>query len=423
MAGQVAVGASYAPKQAVAVGKQGWIHSPGWDKKWIIFPALLAPVPPLVYYLSMFLLARYTSMDAAARVGAAEDIVSLFVMVLVGGPHVWVTFTRTWLHPEFRRREKYWYFASFAVVPIVATMALSSEFTRKLLLTGFFFIASLHIIHQLSYVIRFYQDRDKVKQPWRSRLIDIGAVLFPLYPVATFRMVMVNENSMAFAWATQWFGADTAQQLKFNIGRAHPILPDFILSDWFWMANTLAFVVATSLWAVKATREHRAGTLQKPKFMLICAAIGVGLFCPLLPNLDSSFQGFNLWHSLQYIALTWFITRVQISKRRKLSPLVKWLANDEKSGTKYYGVAFGIVLAIIGVIFFAAVVISNAQGVGMFAGSGEVGAFNYRPGAVLQAYYLLGFGLLLTHYFHDFFLFNFHTFGKSAANTRKLPEV
>ena len=422
MAGQVAVGASFAHDRVSAVSGQGWIHSPSWDKKWIIFPALLAPVPVLVYYISIYLLAKYTGMDQATRVGAAEDIVSLFVMVLVGGPHVWVTFTRTWIHPEFRSREKFWYFASFGVVPVVATMALYSEMTRKILLTGFFFIASLHIIHQLSYVIRFYQDRDKVKQPWRSRLIDIGAVLFPLYPVATFRMVMVNENSMAFAWATSWFGADTAQALKFNIGRVHPILPDFILSDWFWMANLAAFLVATTLWAVKATREHRAGTLQKPKFMLICCAIGVGLFCPLLPNLDSSFQGFNLWHSLQYIALTWFITRVQINKKRKLNPFVKWLAKDEKSGVKYYGVAFGIVIAIIAVIMMVAVGISNVQGVGMFGGAGEVGTLNYRPGAILQAYYLLGFGLLLTHYFHDFFLFNFHTFDKTGANTRELTD-
>lgn len=422
MAGQVAVGTTYASKELAGVRSQGWIHSPGWDKKWIIFPALLAPIPPIVYYLSLYLMARYTGMDAVTRVGAAEDIVSLFVMVLVGGPHVWVTFTRTWMHPEFRSREKFWYFASFGVLPFVATMALYSEFTRKLLLTGFFFIASLHIIHQLSYVIRFYQDRDKIKQPWRSRLIDVAAVMFPLYPVATFRMVMVNENSMAFAWATQWFGSETARELKFNIGRAHPILPDFILSDWFWMANLLAFLTATTLWAVKSRREHKSGTLQKPKFMLICCAIGVGLFCPLLPNLDSSFQGFNLWHSLQYIALTWFITRVQIKKNRKLNPFVKWLAKDEKSGGRYYGVAFGIVIAIIAVIMMVAVGISSVQGVGMFGGAGEVGTLSYKPGAILQAYYLLGFGLLLTHYFHDFFLFNFHTFNKKGANTRELPE-
>jgi hypothetical protein len=419
MAGQITVGADVMPARAsIRADAKGWIHSPSWDKRWIIFPALLAPVPPLIYYLSLYLLARFTTMDPVTRVGAAEDIVSLFVMVLVGGPHVWVTFTRTWLHPEFRARERFWYFASFGVVPAVAIMALSSEFTRRLLLTGFFFIASLHIIHQLSYVIRFYQNRDAARPSLRSRLIDIGAVLFPLYPLSSFRMVMVNENSMAFAWASQWFGTETARQLQFNIGRAHPMLPDFILSDWFWMANLTALVVALSLWGAKSVREYRAGKLQTGKFMLICCAIGVGLFCPLLPNLDSSFQGFNLWHSMQYIALTWFITRVQIQKGRRLNPFVKWLAADERGGGRYYGVAFAIVVGLIGVILAVALVISQVQSVGMFGGAGEVGTLSYKPGAILQAYYLFGFGLLLTHYFHDAFLFNLHTFEKSAVNTR-----
>ena len=421
MAGQVAVGGSLSPSSAVTDRPSiaGWIRSPSWDKRWIIFPAFLAPLPVAIFYLSLYLLERYTGMDAVTRKGAAEDIVSLFVMVLVGGPHVWVTFTRTWLHPEFRRREKIWFFASFAVVPIVATMALSSEFTRKLLLTGFFFIASLHIIHQLSYIIRFYQDRDATKPSLKSRLIDVGAVVFPLYPVSTFRMVMVNENSMAFAWASQWFGIDQARELQFNIGRAHPLLPDFILSDWFWMVNLVALVVALSLWGVKSFKEHRSGKLQHGKFLLISCAIGVGLFCPLLPNLDSSFQGFNLWHSLQYIALTWYITRFQMSKGRKQHRFVNWLAKDDRSGTRYYGVAFGIVIALIALIIGIAFVLSNVQGVGMFGGSGEPGTMTYRPGAILQAYYLFGFGLLLTHYFHDAFLFNMHTFSKKAVNTRE----
>ena len=69
-------------------------------------------------------------------------------------------------------------------------------------------------------------------------------------------------------------------------------------------------------------------------------------------------------------------------------------------------------------ILLVALVLSNMQNVGMFGGSGEVGTMSYRPGAILQAYYLFGFGLLLTHYFHDAFFFNLHTFTKTAVNTR-----
>ncbi|MCC7508225.1 MAG: hypothetical protein IT464_02480 [Planctomycetes bacterium] len=417
MAGQVAVGSFAQDRAPAKAGAAGWILNPSWDKRWIILPALLAPIPPLIFYVSMFLLERYSAFDAATRMGVAEDIVSLVVMVLAGGPHVWVTYTRTWLHPEFRKREKIWFFASFAVVPTVAIMALSSELTRTLLLTGFFFIASLHIIHQLSYVVRFYQDRDAARPSLKSRLIDIGAVLFPLYPVSSFRMVMVNENSWAWAWAQSFFG-ENAAAWRFHIGRVNPLLPDFILSDWFWMANLLGFLVCTTLWVTKSVREHRLGILQKPKFLLIACAIGVGLFCPLWPNLDSSFQGFNLWHSIQYIALTWFIMRMQVNKGVKLNRFVRWLSEDDNTGRRYYSIAFVLVLAIIGVIMGVAVILSAAQGVGMFAGSGEAGTLSYKPGGVLQAYYLLGFGLLLTHYFHDAFFFNLHTFKDKAINTR-----
>ncbi len=419
MAGNITV-ESFSAAQAAPVeaSRAGWIHSPTWDKRWIIYPAFLAPVPILVFYLSMYLLERYTGADASTRMGIAEDITSLFVMLLAGGPHVWVTYTRTYLNPDFRRREKVWFTASLFVVPFVATMALSSETSRRLLMTGFFFLASLHLIHQLSYVVRFYHDRDAAKPSLKSRLIDVAAVMFPLYPVSSFRMVLGNHDSLAWAWTSQWLGVDKAASLQFHIGRAQPMLPDFILSDWFWMANTAGLVLFTGLWIAKTMREHQQGKLHHAKVLLIVCAIGVGLFAPLWPNLDSSFQGFNLWHSMQYIALTWFITRQQVQKGSKLNPLVKWLAKDERSGFRYYGVALAIVVFLIGVIMLIAVGISLTREVGMFGGSGEPGTPYYKPGAVLQAYYLLGFGLLLTHYFHDAFFFNCHTFSKSVTNTR-----
>ena len=37
---------------------------------------------------------------------------------------------------------------------------------------------------------------------------------------------------------------------------------------------------------------------------------------PLFDNLDVSFQGFNTWHSLQYLALTWFILGREAETRR-----------------------------------------------------------------------------------------------------------
>jgi hypothetical protein len=35
--------------------------------------------------------------------------------------------------------------------------------------------------------------------------------------------------------------------------------------------------------------------------------VAMAFIVPVFDNLDVSFQGFNTWHSLQYLALTWFI--------------------------------------------------------------------------------------------------------------------
>jgi hypothetical protein len=47
----------------------------------------------------------------------SEDLTSLFVMALAGGPHVWVTFTRTYLNANFKARHKFWYWQVFWSCP------------------------------------------------------------------------------------------------------------------------------------------------------------------------------------------------------------------------------------------------------------------------------------------------------------------
>lgn len=415
MSGQAAL---FDVAQPAAASRQGWIWTESWDKRWIIFTALLAPVPVIFFYICIHVLTRHMGVASGDAKGIAEDLTSLFVMALAGGPHVWVTFTRTYLNANFKAKHKFWYWSGFLVLPFVATMGTYSNTTRTLLMTGFFFLASLHIVHQLSYVVRFYHDRDGAKPSLASRLMDFGAVVFPLYPMSTFRMVMCNENSMAWNWAVSYFGsAQAANEWKFHIGRVQPMLPDFILHDWFWMANLAGFLIFTTIWAVKSWREYNEGKLHMPKFMLICCAIGVGLFAPMWPNLDSSFQGFNLWHSIQYIALTWFITRRMTNEGEHTNSFMRWLGGESRKGASYYAFGLGMFVLIISIMLLIATILVVSQGIGYFQGVGESTDAHYRPGAVLQSYYLLGFGLLLTHYYHDFFFFTRGTYltNKSAA--------
>ena len=89
MAGQVAVGGTLSPSSAVTDRPSiaGWIRSPSWDKRWIIFPAFLAPLPVAVFYLSLYLLERYTGMDAVTRKGAAEGGGILYIIRFFGNRH------------------------------------------------------------------------------------------------------------------------------------------------------------------------------------------------------------------------------------------------------------------------------------------------------------------------------------------------
>ena len=93
---------------------------------------------------------------------------------------------------------------------------------------------------------------------------------------------------------------------------------------------------------------------------------------------------------------------------------MRWLGGEGQRGSRYY--AFGLVVffLVISIMLVIATVIVYSQGIGYFQGVGESTHANYRPGAVLQSYYLLGFGLLLTHYFHDFFFFTRGTYLENA---------
>src|SRR5450756_2996330 len=72
--------------------------------------------------------------------------------------------------------------------------------------------------------------------------------------------------------------------------------------------------------------------------------ISMAFIVPMFDNLDVSFQGFNTWHSLQYLALTWFILDQQVSRRQIGSPLVERISGREHTG-RYYGAMVGCTFA------------------------------------------------------------------------------
>ena len=58
-----------------------------------------------------------------------------------------------------------------------------------LLVTIFFFWASVHVIHQVAYVTDAYRMKDPRGWTWKERIIDYGLLLSSMYPIATRKLI------------------------------------------------------------------------------------------------------------------------------------------------------------------------------------------------------------------------------------------
>jgi hypothetical protein len=405
---------------------QPYLRSRSWDRLFVVGGAWLVPVPIVAFYLLR---------SCGLSVAACEDLVTLLVMVPLGGPHVFATYTRTLLNPAFARKDRALLIASFAVIAIVVGATVASAFFDVLLagspplryvLTFFFFWAGVHIVQQHSYAALCYGERARTaglapaRAPQRSwwGLTDYAVMLLAMYPVSLFRMSMVDVADPTMraadpgALATQITialsgSAQFADEYVFRIGRVAPILPEFLRHPAMWIAVTVLFVASVVLYAIKARRERVAGTRLEIRHQLVVAMAVLGCAVPLFPNLDSSFQGLNAWHSFQYLGLLWLMNRVARERGEIKSRFFDW-AMDEGRHWRFYGAAIAGTLGLLAVVLGAGFCIELASS-GEFALFGhaapqldpETGRELYRPGAVLLAYYLIAFSLLLVHYLTD----------------------
>ena len=83
------------------------------------------------------------------------------------------------------------------------------------------------------------------------------------------------------------------------------------VADLQIFAAFAVFGIFFVLWIGKNLREARQGMLNVPSVLLIGLTIVIGFTLPLFPNIDVAFQGFNCWHSFQYLALIWFLNSMR----------------------------------------------------------------------------------------------------------------
>ena len=134
------------------------VPDPGARRSW--------PIPLLLYH----------------GLGVSQTAVNLLVAGLIGGPHLYSTFTYTFMEPNYRRRHRRFLAASLALPVIVTTMAFVN---LQILLTVFFMWASIHVLHQITYINDCYVAKGVARRPARERAVDYGVVFLCLYPMAT----------------------------------------------------------------------------------------------------------------------------------------------------------------------------------------------------------------------------------------------
>ncbi|HEV7805858.1 MAG TPA: hypothetical protein VGO80_08570, partial [Solirubrobacteraceae bacterium] len=326
------------PTQAHGV----WLRSPAWDLTFLILSAALVPIPLALYH----------------GLGASQTAVNLIVAGLIGGPHLYTTFTYTFLEPNYRRRHRRFLVASLALPVLVTTLAFVN---LQVLLTVFFMWASIHVLHQITYINDCYVAKAARPRPLRERVVDYGVVFSCLYPMATPQIL---DGS-------------------FQLGGTELYVPAWashgIVADAQVVAVAALFAGFLVLWVAKSIRDLRRGTLLLPSILLIGLTIAVGFTLPLLPNADVAFQGFNVWHSVQYLGLVWYLMAMRKERGEIDNRFVAQCSGPDRAW-KFYGLA---------------VLLTAAAGMLVLILHGALGV------ELQKAYYIVILSTLLQHYYLD----------------------
>jgi hypothetical protein len=297
-----------------------------------------------------------------AIAGYSATFVNLFIAGLIGGPHMYATFFRTLLDASFWRRHRLVVWCSLGIPVLVVVCAL---WNFQLLITLFFFWASIHILHQIAYILECYERKQHGHPQRWSRLIDYAVVFSSLYPFASYRFI----------------------HDEFYIGDTALLYPEMLKTPIIFYAVSGFFALAFLLFLGKTIREMQQGTAHYPKILLMLTTIALAFFITSYSghHLEIAFQGFNTWHSFQYLALTWYIHTLRQQRGELEGGYMPWLAG---SRTGRFGYFYGInVACTLGALLL-------------------IGGVFWLSGLTFEhSYYIVVLSFLLMHYCHDHVLF------------------
>jgi hypothetical protein len=294
--------------------------------------------------------------------GSSATFVNLFVAGIIGGPHMYATFFRTTLNPTFRQRHRFVTWSSLLIPVLVITCAL---WHFQLLITLFFFWASIHVLHQIAYLVECYNRRQpRQVQQW-SYLVDYALVFSSLFPIASYKFI----------------------HDEFYIGSTLLLYPEVLKTPVIFYLVTGFFTLSLLLFLGKTLAEIRQRTAHYAKILLISTTVVLSLFITSYSGdkLEIAFQGFNTWHSFQYMALTWYILLLRRQRGERETGVMQWLADKDQGRFRYF---YGVTIActLMALVLIGAVV--------------TLPSITFE-----QSYYIVVLSFLLIHYYHDHVLF------------------
>ncbi len=285
-------------------------------------------------------------------------LVNGVVALIIGGPHMYSTYTYTYMERNFLRRYPV-YVALGLLIPIA--VIATALWDLQILISFFMMWASVHVLHQIVYLTDCYRTRMPVQDSLWSRAIDYAVVGVSLYPLATQKLV----------------------RGEFVIDNYVILIPEFLRNDSIVILAFAAFAVALALFIGKTIIEVREGRAHYAKTLLISIAVFMAFFVPTLGNLSVAFQGMNAWHSCQYMALVWYMNKLRKERGEVTSGWIGGMSGPGRS-LRFYLWMVGLTLAAAAIMAVVRVSAGLTQE---------------------QAYYIVVLCPLLLHYYLDHFLF------------------
>ncbi|HTR19882.1 MAG TPA: hypothetical protein VMH88_03435 [Gemmatimonadales bacterium] len=337
-----------------------WLVSPFYDLTFIILSAALAVTP-----------------HVARALTDSTVFVDLAVTMLIGGPHLFATYTMTVMEPDFRARYPRYARGALLLPLLIVSLAIVN---LTALVTVFFLWASVHVIHQAAFVADAYRMKDPRGWTWTARVIDTGLLFTSMYPIATRKLIHAD----------------------FHTGGRTLLLPGFLRVDFLPPLVWVAFLAFLLAFLGKTAWEIRHGRLHGPKTLHMVIATALFAWTPTLGNLDVAFNGLNVWHSFQYLAIVLYLNRLRGERGFIGSSLVRTVS---RRGVRLYALCLAFTLGA-GLTFLT--ILTLVVRLGAFATGAPM--HNFLLGTIYSeqhyfAFYAVILSFLLIHYYFDHFLF------------------